>query len=501
MRRLAAILLTLCLCCAAPGFPASADSGLPAASDGAPEAEASPEPSPAPSASPEPDVTPSPRPEQVKLVIDNRNVYEKMERSYSQGYVPTVKNGTAEVVLPLICQGELAGGQLRARADLGEGGPFVTKNYEKTVELKENWVNAKKGKVQGYLAAFSLQLVSGRVNGSYPVRISIAAKDLLGAEVQETFTVYVTVSDGRDPNATPPPEPTPEPVPDPTPAPVVLGPKVLVASSRALSLEEGAESGIVKAGDRFRVTAVLVNTSQTEALENMAVSAAPPEGFALLSESDSVYIGSLAAGGTVEVSYDYTAKPETPAGQYPIALTYDYAYHGGETASGTGTARVEIRQPLRLEFSLSQLPGEAVISDTVEVIVQAVNLSHAKAYHVRAVLEADGLSPSGTALIGDLEGGTSGEKPLRILITGLTQSEFSYGRTGGKITYLYEDEEGNELSQEENFTMEIKSPFSETKSQEVDDPGQWWLIMAGIGAAAAVLGGVFLWRAVKRRRE
>ena len=175
MRRLAAILLTLCLCCAAPGFPASADSGLPAASDGAPEAEASPEPSPAPSASPEPDVTPSPRPEQVKLVIDNRNVYEKMERSYSQGYVPTVKNGTAEVVLPLICQGELAGGQLRARADLGEGGPFVTKNYEKTVELKENWVNAKKGKVQGYLAAFSLQLVSGRVNGSYPVRISIAA--------------------------------------------------------------------------------------------------------------------------------------------------------------------------------------------------------------------------------------------------------------------------------------------------------------------------------------
>ena len=497
MKYVISVLLALCL--ALTGLTAFADE--PAAAASQPEPSAEPSPTPGPSPTPEPPASADPAPQQAGIYIDNKNLYEKMERTYAQGYVPTVEGGTAYVVLPLLCDGELAGKSLRAKAVLDDSGPFVAKNYEKTVELAKNPVNGGKGKVSGYLVNFPLQLKADRVNGSYPVAVSVSAKDSAGQPVQEDFTVYVTVRDGKDPNATEPPVPEPEP----TPEPVVLGPKVLVQACRAAvigpgGVENGAQDGI-NAGDQVRVTVTLVNTSQTEALENMAVTAAGPEGFSLLSGTDSVYIGGLAAGATVDVAYEYAVSQETPAGQYAIGLSYDFAYHKGEVGSGTGTARVNIRQPLKMEFALMQVPAEAVISDTVEVNVQAINLSRAKAYNVRAVVEGDGLSPSGTAFIGDLEGGASGEKPLPVLITGLTQGEFPYGQTTGTVTYLYEDSEGGEFSETASFTVNIQSPFSEGGSKEAEDPGQWWIVMAVVGAAALALGGALAFKILKRKRE
>lgn len=445
---------------------------------------------------------PSPEPtakEQTLLYIDNRSLYEHMDRTYSQGYRPTVKGGAATVVLPLLCRGELRDNSLRARAVFDPGGPFAAKNYEQTVELKEHKVNDGKQKTAGYCAIFTLELEKDRLNGSYPVTINVSGTDIHGAEIQQDFTLFVSITDGKDPNATPAPEPAPTPEPEP---PVVLGPKVLIESCTAISLEEDGEPGTVNAGDRVRVTVTLVNTSGSQGLENMAVTAASPgEGFALLSPSESVYVGDLAAGGRTQVAYDYQVSPETAAGQYAIPISYDFAYNKGETGSGSGSARVNISQPLEMEFSLGRMPGEAVVSDVIEVNIQAINLSHAKAYNVRAAIEGDGLLPSGTAFIGDLEGGAMGEKPLEITITGLTESETPYGPTGGTVTYLYEDRDGAEFTQTGSFTLDVKSPFSEnTPADEKEDPGQFWIVLGAVGVAVLGLLGALIWKGARRRK-
>lgn len=491
MRYIAALIAVLALLLVS-GLNALALEGQeplePPAADGSPQPSHEPEPSPA--------VTPEP--EAAKLFIDNRNLYENMSKTYSQGYIPTVRDGTATIVLPLLCRGELRGDSIRAKAVFDPGGPFVTKNYEQTVELREHKVNGGKQKVRGYCISLPMQLERGRMNGSYPVTIAVTGTEPTGREVEEEFTVYVTVTDGRDPNATPKPEPAPTPEPAP---PVVLGPKVLVQSSQAVSLEAEAQPGVVNAGDRIRVTITLVNTSQSQAIENLAVTAASPgEGFSVLSPSDSAYIGTMPAGGTADIIYDYQVSPETPAGQYTIPLAYDFAYNKGETGSGAGSARVNISQPLKLEFSLGSLPAEAVVSDTVEVNVQAINLSHAKAYNVRATFEGDGLLPSGTAFIGSLEGGASGEKPLQVTITGLTNGEAPYGPTECKVTYIYEDGSGQELTETGSFTINIKSPFSEEGPKEEDAPGQFWIVLAGAGAALLGLTALLIIRGIRRRR-
>ncbi len=65
---------------------------------------------------------------------------------------------------------------------------------------------------------------------------------------------------------------------------------------------------------------------------------------------------------------------------------------------------------------------------------------------------------------------------------------------------MYEDEAGNQISQEENFTMNIKSPFTEMTPVQQDNLGQWWLIVAAVGAVALGFGAYFFGKAIQRRR-
>lgn len=405
------------------------------------------------------------------LSIDNQNTYDGMDKSYSEGYVPRVSGGYATVVIPLICDGELEGNKLCASVNLGDSMsmPFVCKNYEKTVSLSANNL---------YLVSFSLELKWDRVNGNYPVSVNISATDKNGNAIQETITVYIVINDGKDPNAK---EEEPE-------EEIVLTPKVLVQFYECVAITDDGETAVIKAGDKIKVKVTLVNTSGTESLKNITVTAnATTDSFILQSVSDTQYIASVGAGTTFDVIYEYETKSDIPAGQYNIGISYDFDYGKGMSSAGSGNARVTITQPLEMELSITQIPSKAVISDTVSVGVQAINLSRAKAYNVRAVIEADGFSPMGTIFIGDVDGGMSAEGMGQVTVTGLTKGNFSYGQTKGTVTFYYEDADGNELTEVKNFTTTIESPFSgETKTEE-DAPEQWWIIMA-VTAAVIIVG-------------
>ena len=416
--------------------------------------------------------------------IDNRNVYEGMDKSYSEGYIPRVADGYAAVVLPLLCDGALAGNQLRASVNLGDSEtmPFVCKNYEKTVALCAPSL---------YLISFSLELKADRINGNYPVAVTVAAADDAANALRETFTVYVVITDGKalQNDRTQQQEE------------IVLTPKVLVQSYSCAALSTEEKADVILAGEKISLTVTLVNTARFESVKNMSVTAAPPEGFALLSASDTQYIGYVGAGATFDVTFTYATKSDLPAGQYGISVSYDYAFGKGMSSSGSGTARVTITQPLQLELSLVQMPEKAVISDTVSAGVQAINLSRAKAYNVRAVIKADGLSPAGTVFLGDIEGGASVEGTGQVVVTGLSDGNFPYGQTNGTVTFYYEDADGNEQTEVKNFSTEIQSPFSENESAKDDAPGQWWVIMAVIAAAVAVGGAALGIKARKGRKR
>ena len=140
----------------------------------------------APVTTPEP--TPEPTPVADKLIIDSWNLYDGMDKTYQQGYVPRIVNGCCYIIFPLI--GETYDGKVTVTADLGTtaDSPFVFGNYSQTAA---GWGR--------YVFMLEIPLVKGRINGSYPVTLKADYLDVLGQQKQQSFTLYVTVTDGRNP--------------------------------------------------------------------------------------------------------------------------------------------------------------------------------------------------------------------------------------------------------------------------------------------------------------
>lgn len=406
------------------------------------------------------------------LAIDNGNIYDGMDRPFSQGYAPRIADQQALVVVPLVLEGETAlkNNSLRVSLDLGDtvNSPFSYRNYDKNITLQSHKVNNGADTVESFVASFGLELLPERYNGSYPVTLKVEGTDVNENLISQNFVVYVTIADGKDPNAvSPEPEPEPEPVEPPT-----FAPKLLVQSYR-YSKEE------ILAGDEVTVEITLQNTSTIQSIQNLTVTLSEPgEYLTLQSPSDSVYIGGVKAGETCTVSFTYRVNAAAPEGQYDLALSMDYADAKGNTYTGSGKAKLAVKQPVKLQFDPVVLPSQMEVGDVTQLQLSAMNLGRCKVYHVRAEVKADGLTPQGTVFIGDIEAGAMAAGSTQISVGGLTEGSSMYGETKGTVTYYYEDEAGVEQSLQTEFTAAITSPFSPTTAEEEDEPGQWWVLMA-----------------------
>lgn len=424
----------------------------------------------------------------VRLMLDGEHLYNGMDRAYAEGYLPKVENGNAYIVAPIISSGSLKEQCIRASLNLGdaENAPFVMKNYEKKINLGANSVNNGSETVESYVADFCLELKEDRCNGSYPVTLNVGAQDEWGNEVELVFTVYVTVTDGKDARQDSDTQTSSEPP--------VFAPKVLVQTCHFSEPE-------ILAGDDVTVDITLVNTSRTEAVRNMSVAIdAPVEKFTLLSESDTVYVGNLPAGKTCVVSYQYRVNAQTGGGQYNLALTMDYADSKGNTYAGSGRARMDIRQPLSMQFDPLVIASQVAVADVVEARIQAMNLGRGRVYNVRAVIEADGLLAQGTIFIGDMEPGTQASGSTQVTVSSMSGSSL-YGETEGLITFYYEDELGQEQTETGTFRTAILSPFSENSQAPQDDGKQWRVIMAVIGGILCIFMVIIVAHTVKSRKE
>lgn len=408
------------------------------------------------------------------IQIQNTHIYEHMQQSYAQGYEPLIDGGFVVIVLPLYCESEEKPESLRVSVvPEPSNSPFVIRNYEQTVPLAIHM--ASDGTEQEiYLAEFWLELSAERVNGCYPVQFSIADAGV--------WTVYVNITDGIDSNAE---EPVPLPETTPPEEPVILQPKILVQS---ISGEE------IAAGETAELHITLKNTSHTEELQNLTVTASAPPYLTLEAAADTLYFEEIGADAEFDAVFRIRTAADTPAGSFDLPLQFDFAYGKGMTGAGSGTARITITQPVQMKFQQVAIPAEAIVSDRLELHIQALNLGKTTAANVRAELTADGLLPEGTAFIGDVAGGTAAEAVLYVQVSSKRGAE-PYGDTTGQITFTYTDENGIDHTETQDFSLMLKSPFSERTSEpEQADSRAWVWIMAGIGGSVLLLSGILLQR-------
>lgn len=453
-----------------------------------------------PAATEEPESTVSPIP--TSLEIDTETIYDGMDKAYQDGYMPSVTNGVMRLVLPLLPNGEIYGDEIKVSLDLGGGSssPFVIANYEKTVKLEDVKPKGEEETVRLFLVEFEVALSAGRTNGVYPVGVKVTGFDGTGVKIDTIFTLYVTITDGKSS------EPAQTYVETPTAEPVVY-----IAGSVM-------EPGTAMAGEEFTLTLTLRNSLTTKRVKNMLVRVDTGNlGIELLEDSNIFQIEGIEPGGETTLALRFGTDLALSAGKYTLNFSFQYDSNKTLNLSSSGTAIVEIRQPVNMELVMPRFAQNVTVGETIPLSLQVMNMGRDTLYNVRCTVSGYGFAPANTGYIGTMNAGSSATTEVELYIVALNvsagnESGSQYGSTVGTVTLTCEDASGQEYTQEVQFETSVNRPITavtqttDPEEEEAKTTGQWWrtvlilggvILAAGIGACIVVAkkknrGGAFL---------
>lgn len=431
--------------------------------------------------------------ESLYFRIDDSHRYEGMSSSYRDGYLPEVSNGRAILILPLRADGEVSGRRITASPELGgtENSPFVFRNYQQTIEEQTLRVEDSGEEIPLYPVRFELELSPERRNGVYPVMVTVNAKGADGTPVTQTFNSYITITDGKSNE-----EETGAEVPE-----LSTEAETRPESLPLLYVENSTLTpGEISAGEEFVVKASLRNTSKTQNIRKIVISVSTEsDEITLLEQSNTIYWERMKAGENRELPLHFRAEQAIPVGKYHIRLEMSYDNEEAVSMSSSGDIAFSVTQPMRIQGEFPTIASSVNAGDTFTLAFQAVNLGRSAAYNVRFELEADGLSPNGSAYVGNLEGGTAGQAEMKVFAGAKENTDGErYGSTSGTMTMIYENENGKEYREEVYFKTDIQELVIRSASAEPEEETStsWWWIAAGV-VLLAIIGLVITGR---RRR-
>ena len=405
-----------------------------------------------------------------------------MDTAYEDGYLPRIEDGIMHIVLPLRCSGALWDNKLDAAVSLDSSAssPFVVENLQKTFYLESIIPENSTEPQDIYLVSFDILLAEGRRNGTYPVTINASGFDYKGSPIKTTFTLYITITDGKVD------KPVVSQVDTPTAEPVVYISKTVI------------EPEAIQAGESFTMTVTLKNSITTKFVRNMLVTVDTGNVQIDLEEDSNIFpVDRIDAGGEVELTVHFSTDTSLPSGKYPITFSFKYDSSKTLNLSSTGASVVEIKQPANMELVMPRFSTSVSAGETVPMSFQVMNMGRSAMYNVRCVVSGFGFAPSNTGYIGTMEAGTSANTKVDLYIIPLNASEGNengpqYGQTTGTVTLIYEDETGQEYQQETTFDTTVDRPvveLPENNTEEEDEErkvGSWWI---SIGIMAVLLAG------------
>lgn len=431
------------------------------------------------------------------LTIDTENIYDGMDKAYEDGYVPRTENGFMYIVLPMLSNGNIYQNRIKVSLGLGSGAssPFVMANYEKTFEMETVTPKNSNEEKELFLIEFTVKLSSERINGVYPVAVNISGYDDSGTPIDCSYTIYVTITDGKSNQVT---QPAPE---------VATAEPVVYISNSVVQPDK------VMAGEEFTLTVTLKNSLTTKSVKNMLVKIDTGNLHINLLENTNVFqVDKIPAGGETELTFRLGSDASIPAGKYNLNFTFNYDSSKTLNLSSSGSTIVEIHQPANMELVMPRFSQSVTVGETIPLSLQVMNMGRDPMYNVRCTVSGFGFAPSNTGYIGTMDAGSSATTEVELYIIALNASKGNengsqYGDTVGTVTLIYEDETGQEYQQETQFETTVNRPVVEVpqtasgEDAEEKAAGQWWisvLILGGVILAAGI-GFVLIKRKKKNR--
>lgn len=274
------------------------------------------------------------------------------------------------------------------------------------------------------------------------------------------------------------------------------------------------EPGEVRAGSNFKLVVHLKNTSSRTGVSNMlfdfqapssgSEAAAEAPAFLPASGSSSIYLDSIPAGGTKDISIELNARADLVQKPYSISMSMKYEDSGAAQYEAQSSLAIPIRQEARFEFSKMQIAPDTVsVGEEANISCSLYNLGRVKMYNVKARFEGKMIDTQ-EQFIGNLDAGATGTIDAIV-----TAKKATKGSEECKLVLTYEDDAGNVSTAEQKFKMTVLEETAveetgmmpEAVPEESGNPVGLAAAVLAVIAAAAAGTVIFIKHRKKKIRE
>ena len=357
----------------------------------------------------------------AEFEIDQHSTMDGMNRSWYQGYAPSISYHKMTICLPI--RAESCVGDITVSLALDDPNVFVLSG-----EPKEVTVSPKNGI---YPVKLVLPLEQYRRNGDYPATITIKGIDGNGKEIVETMPYIIRIREGYGSHET-------------------LEP---VISDVVGNLDVGTDGSL---------SLTISNPTTTQSIMNGEITVTDSTGEILMSGSNRFTIPEILPGKSETVSIPMTVKGNAAISQHTLEVKFSYKVLGKD-AEWKETFTVPVTQSIHLEQGGVQLPT-AIAGELGNMTLPLMNMGKGELQNVLVKLEMDGVLDAQSVLVGTMAAGETKQAKLTF-----TPKLDSVGTHSGTVTITCEDAYGNTFSQTLDVTLTVDEPIPEVELQQEEE--------------------------------
>ena len=307
-----------------------------------------------------------------------------------------------------------------------------------------------------------------------------------------TLSVFVNIVNGKKEAATVNPDPGFTPTPK------------LIIDSYSISSDK------VYAGETFKVTFDVRNTSTSEAIKNLQISVEDAGNVITPADngSSTLYVKKINKNSTSTQSISLQTAPDTEANAYTLNIKFSYDGVSSKQAyTAESTITLPILQRIRIKCDPPINYDEPWINQPCAMYFSLYNMGKSSIYNCMVDVEGDGLAMEETYFGGNIGAGSAMRADFNIIAS-------VAGQIDGFIVVTYEDVYGEQMEERLPISLFVNEGMGgefpiDPSFPGVDEPavipgtteptGMPWWAWALIGLAV-VAGVVVLFVILKKRR-
>lgn len=401
--------------------------------------------------------------EDAPFTIDQDRILNGMNRSWLQGYEPSIYQNKWTLVLPILS--EPAYGYIQTELIMADEtlSPFKPQTMSVKTQRSESGI---------YAVRLPLELYADRNNGDYACTIRITGKTKFGDALSMEMPYTVRIRDGQP-------------------------------SREVMRVQITDVITNLRVGEDGTVTATLTNPCKTVTFEQPVLRISDSSREIIPQGADVLYLDDLTPGESRTVIFPMTVKPGAAVSHHILDFSLSWISLG-KTVTQEESYTVPVTQEMRLENGGLKMADSVIAGDSLTITLPLMNMGRADLINVLATVSLPGVTDKQSVLVGTITPGETRNAQITI-----TPGKHVVGDFTGTITVEATDHDGNPTSFSLPLSLSVDAPViatvaDTTIAKEKEEPPYLTYGLAGgcgLLLLICIVQGIVLRRKIRKLEE